>query len=174
MYGSRWVNRLRFKRHGENGVWANKFMAGRINKHGLSDYIPADVRRTVRRDCGFGCVVCGLAIAQYEHFDPPFEDAMAHRAKGIALLCGACHDKKSRGFWSTDKVAEARRDPRTFKRGYAHDAFDPRPPFTLWIGSSYFKDVRTIVRTVEGEDWFRIDEPEAATGPCRYQSPSPI
>lgn len=142
-------------------------MAGRINKYGLTDYIPAEVKRAVRRECGFGCVICGFAIAQYEHFDPPFEEAIAHHPAGIALLCGGCHDKKTRGFWSSSKVAEARRKPITFKNGYAHDTFDIQSPFVLRIGSSSFEDVSTIVRTNEGECWFQIEEPETENAPIQ-------
>jgi hypothetical protein len=142
-------------------------MAGRINKYGLTRDIPAHVKLAVRRECGFGCVICGLAIAQYEHFDPPFKDAGAHDPAGIALLCGGCHDKKTHGFWSASKVAEARRDPITFKNGYARDALDLQSPFVLRIGSSSFEDVSTIVRTREGEYWFQIEEPEAETAPIR-------
>lgn len=142
-------------------------MAGRINKYGLTDYIPAEVRQAIRRECGFGCVICGLAITQYEHFDPPFEEARVHHPAGIALLCGGCHDKKTRGFWSASKVAEARRNPITFKNGYARDFFDLRSPFVLRIGNSSFEDVSIIVRTHEGEHWFMIEEPEVEGAPIR-------
>lgn len=143
-------------------------MPRRINKYGLTDYISAEVRRAIRHECGFGCVICGLAFAQYEHFNPPFEEAKEHNAAGIALLCGACHDKKTRGFWSASKVAEARRNPITFKNGYARDAFDLQSPFILRIGSSSFKHVSTIVRTHEGEHWCVIKEPEAEGAPVRF------
>lgn len=142
-------------------------MAGRINKYGLTDNIPPEVRRIVRRECGFGCVICGYAIAQYEHFDPPFEEAKEHNPSGIALLCGGCHDKKTRGFWSASKVAEARRSPITFKIGYSRNAFDLKSPFVLRVGSSSFENVSTVVRTNEGERWFVIEEPETEGGPVR-------
>lgn len=140
-------------------------MPGRINKYGLSDRIPAAIRRTVRRECGFGCVLCGAAIAHYEHFAPPFEEAKEHHADGIAFLCASCHDRKTRGMWSADTVAAARRKPITFRRGCAHDAFDISGPLTLWLGSSVFHDVASIVRTREGESWFSVLPPEEAGGP---------
>ena len=49
-----------------------------INKHGLPRTIPPDVKRAVRRACGFGCVICGLGIVDYEHVDPTFADALVH------------------------------------------------------------------------------------------------
>jgi len=145
-------------------------MTRRINRHGLSDYIPADVARVVRRECGYGCVVCGLAFAQYEHFDPPFEDATTHSPEGIALLCGACHDKKSRGVWSAEKVALARRDPITFRRGFARDAFDLASPLTLRVGDTSLDNVRSVIRTLEGERWMAIEPPEVAGGPVQVSA----
>jgi hypothetical protein len=145
-------------------------MASRFNKHGLADYIPSEVRLAVRQQCGFGCVVCGLAIAQYEHFDPPFEEAREHRAEGICLLCGACHDKKTRGIWSPAKVAAARSSPITFAKGGSKDAFDLAAPLALWIGDSLFLQVNTIVRTREGEQWLSIESSELPGGPVRISA----
>lgn len=142
-------------------------MGGRVNKYGLTDYIPAEVRRAVRRDCGYGCVICGLAFVQYEHFDPTFEEAKEHRPEGIALLCGACHDKKTRGVWSPDKIVAARRSPITFKGGHARDTLDIVAPFTLWLGSSSFENVSTIIKTQEGERWLSIEPSELEGGPIR-------
>lgn len=141
-----------------------------VYQNGLSRHIPAAIRRQVRRACGFGCVVCGLAFAQYEHFDPPFEEAVEHRVEGIALLCGACHDKKTRGFWSQEKIALARSTPITFHGGRARDVFDLRPPFTLWLGNTRFERVSTIVKTREGERWLSIEEPEDPEGPLRVSA----
>ena len=50
------------------------------NEHGLPRHIPADVARAVRQECGFGCVICGVALIQYEHFDPEFAEAREHVA----------------------------------------------------------------------------------------------
>ncbi|MBM4124909.1 MAG: HNH endonuclease [Nitrospira sp.] len=140
------------------------------NRYGLSREIPEDVKRIVRRECGFGCVICGLAIAQYDHFDPPFKDAKEHNPAGIVALCGACHDKKSRGFWSAEKIAEARKKPITFQAGYSRDAFDLKSPFVLGLGSSPISNVSTIVRTEEGERWFVIEDSEVQGGPVRLSA----
>jgi hypothetical protein len=145
-------------------------MGERINKYGLSDYIPAEVRRLVRRECGYGCVICGLAFVTYEHFDPPFEEATEHKPEGIALLCWACHHKKSSRMWSPQKVAAARSNPITFKNGFAHDAFDLTAPFSLRLGTSTVENVSSIVKTQEGERWLSIEAPEVAGGPVRLSA----
>lgn len=84
-------------------------MRTEINKHGLSRYIPADVRREVRQRSKFGCVICRRGFYQYEHIDPPFDDAMVHNPDHICCLCGACHDSVTRGHLSKDAVKTAYR-----------------------------------------------------------------
>jgi len=140
------------------------------NIYGLDRHIPQDVRRQIRQECGFGCVICGLAIAQYEHIDPPFSEAKAHDPQKMALLCGTCHDHVTRGVWSKDKVIYARKSPITFSRGYAKDAFDFRDPFDLFVGNSRFRDIRCIIRKGDGEEWFTIEPPETPDGPPRLSA----
>lgn len=38
-------------------------MQTETNRHGLSRYIPPNIKRTIRKQCGFGCVVCGVAFS---------------------------------------------------------------------------------------------------------------
>jgi hypothetical protein len=140
------------------------------NKYGLDRNIPESVRRLVRQECGFGCVICGLAIAQYEHIDPPFAEAKAHDPKNIALLCGGCHDRITRGIWSKERVILARKSPITFSQGFSRDAFDFRDPFDLFVGNSRFRDIRCIVRKETGEEWFTIEPPEAPDAPPRISA----
>jgi hypothetical protein len=142
-------------------------MPRKRNKFGLSRDIPAPIERAVRQECGFGCVICGNAFTTYEHFDPPFKDATAHRAVGIALLCGGCHGPKTRTFWSPQKVARARLNPKALEAGYSSILHDLCSPFVLSVGSSSVQGVSTIVRTQEGERWFTIDEPEEDGAPMR-------
>jgi len=82
-------------------------MSDQKNAHGLTRDIPPDVSRRVRQDCGFACVVCGGLGKQYDHFDPEFKDCTAHRAEGIALVCGTCHDEK-RMTISSERIGKFR------------------------------------------------------------------
>jgi hypothetical protein len=109
------------------------------NKHGLrrSD-LTEDVRRAVRQRCGFACVVCGSMLYQYEHFDPPFEDAKKHRAEGITLLCGGCHDKVTRGTWSKDRVRQYN-DNVTTKKRTPRFPLDLHGPIQIVIGTTLFR-----------------------------------
>ena len=100
-------------------------MSSEINKHGLTRTIPRDVAREVRQRCGFGCVVCGNAFFQYDHFDPEFVDAEKHNADGIALLCWEHHGKKKAGLLSEEDYKLARESPAAFKNGHAATQWTP-------------------------------------------------
>ena len=93
------------------------------NKQGLSRYIPSDIRRAVRQRSGFGCVLCGCAIGEYEHVVPEFKDATSHNLDGIAYLCPTCHAKVTKGLIDKKTVLEAMRNPWAIRHGHCHDAF---------------------------------------------------
>lgn len=106
------------------------------NTYGLSRHIPSPVMREVRQRCGFGCVVCGNAIYDFEHFDPDFKDATAHVASGITLLCPTCNQKKARGWLPVEKVTLANASPFCLTKGFASEVFDFLPgPINFIAGS---------------------------------------
>lgn len=92
----------------------------KINRHGLSRDIPHEVKRIVRQECGFGCAICGNAVIEYHHFDPPFHDAHEHSPEGIIALCPACHIKFD--HISAQYMREFRVSPRCKRDGFAHEA----------------------------------------------------
>ena len=109
-------------------------------------------------------------MAQYEHIDPPFAQAKQHEPSKIALLCGACHDKVTRGLWSKQKIAQARIKPITFNHGEARDAFDINGPLTLHLGSSSYEDIKCIVRTGSGNTWLGVAPADVEGGPYRLSA----
>ena len=48
------------------------------NKHGLSRYIPTNIKLEIRRKSKFGCVMGRCGIYEYEHIIPEFYDATEH------------------------------------------------------------------------------------------------
>ena len=95
-----------------------------VNAHGLNRNIPSDVKRQVRQKCGFGCVICGLAIVQYEHVEPEFKDAKFHDPDSITLLCPQCHAKITTKMWSKARVKLAMKAPKCRQIGYTREFFD--------------------------------------------------
>jgi hypothetical protein len=146
-------------------------MAARTNKHGLTDDIPEPIARRIRQECGFGCVLCGMAVAQYEHFDPPFAEATEHAAHGIALLCGSCHDRKTRGRLSVDAIRKGRAAPLTFKNGASREAFEIHGWPTITVGSNTFANCKAPILHVDtNERLFYVEPPEAAGAPYRLSA----
>lgn len=145
------------------------------NRFGLSRDIPSDVRRRVRRRCGFGCVVCGSAIITYEHFDPPFRDAKKHQAEGITLLCGSHQLESSKGLLSRESIARFNVHPCCLQRGYASHPLDlgSRRPRVL-MGGTNFTNCGTGI-AFNGQWMFRVREPEPHSRRWRLSAvfPSP-
>jgi len=137
------------------------------NKYGLGRYIPSDVRRKVRQECGFGCVLCGCAIYEYEHVDPPFNEAREHEPDKIALLCGTHHSAVTRGILSKDTVKQARKNPRCFQNGFSFGAFDVsnQTPIIV-LGTITFEETPILVEAF-GDPLLKIDTPEEDGGPFR-------
>jgi hypothetical protein len=99
-------------------------MSSPVNKFGLSRDIPDPLKREARQACGFGCVICGASIVEYEHFDPDFAEAREHNPARIALLCPSCHANVTRKFWPKEKVKTARLAPRCKQTNFSWGAFD--------------------------------------------------
>ena len=137
-----------------------------MNKHGLARSIPEPVMREVRQRCGFGCVICGRAIVQYDHFAPERVDAQEHRADGITLLCGYCHDKKTRGIIGVEEIKRFDSDPVCKRNGFTHDfLFASREGIHFQIGSATFR--RHAVIAYENELLVGFAPPETDNGPLR-------
>jgi len=106
----------------------------KVNKCGLSRTIPADVRRKVRQQSGYGCVICGMGVIQYEHVAPEYHEAKFHDPSAITLLCPSCHSKVTTGFYSKQKVLQAMKSPVAMQKGFSKDFFDfcgPHPSIKL-------------------------------------------
>jgi hypothetical protein len=137
------------------------------NKYGLDRDIPPDIKRTVRQRCGFGCVVCGLGIFEYEHVDPEFSEAKEHNAEKIALLCSQCHSKVTRGYWSKEKIQKAMHNPLCRQEGYAKEVFDFCEGYpSLQFGGSLLSNCPIPIQ-VSGQPLFKIEKPEQEGGPFR-------
>ncbi len=121
------------------------------NNEGLTRKVPADVRRAVRKACGFGCVVCGCAVYDYDHHSPQFKDAKTHDVAGISLLCQTCHTKKKKGLLTEEAYSQARTAPYCLREGNA---------WTDWVSSEPYAPqlVIGLLTLVGGSSLFRVDD----------------
>lgn len=122
-----------------------------VNKYGLSRLIPEDVKRAVRKSCGFGCIFCGNWLYQYEHIDPQFKDARTHDPAKICLLCLDHHGKVTAGRIGKQEVSDQYKHPIALSRGYANDYLDFKSKLHVVMGRIFFHEPASII-SVDGVD----------------------
>ena len=84
--------------------------------------IPKEVKREVRQRCGFGCVICGIPLCEYEHM-LEWAAVRRHVASEITLLCPQHHAEKSRGLLPIEDVIKANETPYNLQKGVAKNHF---------------------------------------------------
>lgn len=140
------------------------------NQYGLSRSIPEGIKRQVRQHCGYGCILCGSAIVEYEHIRPEFAKAKVHDANGIALLCPTCHARKTRNFISAGRVMEAMAKPAAKESGFAFSELEAQEghPYII-IGGMTLRNCRTPVE-VRGFPLVSIENAEINRGPYQISA----
>ncbi len=137
------------------------------NKFGLSRSIPENIKREVRQRCGFGCIICGSLIIEYEHIDPEFHNAEKHESDKITLLCPKCHAKVTKGLLSKEEIKNYNKDPFCKKHHLAKDSFlENSKSFhkVIFAGNQFFncpipikvKDLPLIKITKDKDDIFLL------------------
>lgn len=141
-----------------------------INQHGLARTIPADVALEVRRRCGFGCVVCGASVVDYEHIEPEFKDAKWHDPGAIALLCGGCHDNVTRRRWSKGKIKRALASPYCKSSKFSWGELDVgmEPP-VIYLGTNLLWRCDVCI-AIGPYPVFSVRPPEEIDGPFRVSA----
>lgn len=91
--------------------------------------IPNEVKREVRQRCGFGCVVCGCPIYEYEHMKE-YAIVKRHISEEITLLCPMHHSLKTRKLLSPLVIEENNKDPYNRRNSYT------KPEFLNYFGNS--------------------------------------
>jgi hypothetical protein len=135
------------------------------NKHGLSRDIPAQVKLHVRQNSGFGCVICGLGIYDYEHIEPEFKDATEHDPNGIILLCPTHHALKTRGILPKAEIVGHMRSPASLKAGFTFGPlYYSGGPIIVRMGNSKFQDTPYPI-TVGGIPMLAVERPNDDGGP---------
>ncbi len=72
--------------------------------------IPEPIKRQVRQECSFGCVICGCPVFDYDHIIP-YATVKEHKPENLTLLCKQHHSDKTTKKLSVERVIEARKQP---------------------------------------------------------------
>jgi hypothetical protein len=78
--------------------------------------ISPQIMLEVRRRCGFGCVICGLPLYEYDHI-LGWAEVHQHVADEITLLCDRHHREKTNGLLPSQLVIDANQDPFNLRQG---------------------------------------------------------
>jgi hypothetical protein len=109
------------------------------------DDIPEDVKRTLRREVGFGCPICRIPFLKWHHFDPPYRVCPHNNPEGMIALCAEHSDEADNNNWSIEQLRALK------KKELSGD--DIRGTFPSWahsnvlvrIGRSYCGGCRSIL-----------------------------
>lgn len=130
----------------------------KINKHGLSRTIPSNVKRAIRHQDGYGCIICGNMLVDYEHIDPLFCDAVEHNPANMALLCSNHHDQVTRKILPKRIIKECKANPYCKQHGFAFSYYFPHPEdIKIKCGTSYFENTKIIIE-INGKPIIWIEE----------------
>lgn len=78
--------------------------------------IPLPIQREVRQRCGFGCVICGMPLYEYEHMEE-WAVVKRHVSEEITLLCDQHHREKTGGLLPKEVIREANENPYNLREG---------------------------------------------------------
>jgi hypothetical protein len=85
--------------------------------------IPDPIKRAVRQRCGFGCVLCGLPLYEYDHI-LGWANVHRHVVEEIFLLCDKHHKERTNKLLPDSDVIAASKDPFNLRSGVS-------PPYDL-------------------------------------------
>ncbi|ANQ21644.1 hypothetical protein BA893_08170 [Vibrio natriegens] len=115
------------------------------NKHGLKRYIPQDIRQKIRKDAGYGCVICGSMFCDYEHIEPEFNNAHEHNPEHMTLLCGGCHHHVTGKRKSKKTVWKAKAKPFALTHGYVRERLELCEDDVIRLGSNTIEFTQVAV-----------------------------
>jgi len=109
---------------------------------------PIEVRRTLRREVGFGCPAdgCGNRYLYWHHFDPPWSERQHHDPGGMIALCGKHHAKADAGAYTKEQLHQLKQTPFARGRGVAGRFDWLRHELLLVVGGSFYLRTPVAVR----------------------------
>lgn len=102
-----------------NNIFINR---PRVEKHTpmfTNRNIPEPMKREIRQRCGFGCVICGSIIYDYDHMLKDWSEVKEHISQDITLLCPGHHREKTNGLLTRQQVEAANKNPYNFKNHFS-------------------------------------------------------
>lgn len=102
-----------------------------------------EMKRSIRKRCGYGCIICGASIYTYHHING-FRDEVGHIESEITLLCDSCHRKTTNGIIPLAEIMRADADPINRQPSTPHSR-----PEKIW----YSRDLICEARVGSNRAW---------------------
>ena len=80
------------------------------------EHIPESIKRAVRQRCGFGCVICGMPVFDYEHIEE-YSKVKKHEEHNITLLCPNHHSATTTTKLTKERIIESDNNPYNIRKG---------------------------------------------------------
>ena len=117
-----------------------------MNYNSQRSKIPLPIQREIRQRCGFGCVICGLPLYDYDHIIG-WTEIKRHIADEITLLCNTHHREKTSRLLPNEVVIEANKNPHNLKEGVSK-------PYDLhYSGSECETNIGSVIITTKDEGY---------------------
>lgn len=122
----------------------------------ISRDIPEAIKRSVRQRCGFGCVICGHPIVEYDHIDD-YSKNKRHDLGNLTLLCRNHHGDKTHKRIPIETLRYYNNNPYVKRMGWVnpygtiHQATS-RPIFNFGSNVFYLPENGSILPIVFGRD----------------------
>lgn len=109
---------------------------------------PAEVRKQLRREVGFGCPVkgCCSPYLSWHHFDPPWAKREHHNPEGMVALCRIHHDQADRGAFTVDQLKALKLEGRDRNQQVAGRFNWMRQQILAVVGGNFYYEVPTIIQ----------------------------
>lgn len=101
--------------------------------------IPLPIQRAIRQRCGYGCVICGMPLYEYDHIED-WAVVQQHVSDEITLLCDQHHREKTAGLLPKEVVQESNNNPYNLIEGVSkpYDLHFAGKQAQILIGSNSF------------------------------------
>lgn len=117
-----------------------------MNEKSERPKISLPIQREVRQRCGFGCVICGLPLYDYDHIIG-WAETERHNANEITLLCDKHHREKTAKLLPNEMVIEANKNPHNLRQGVSK-------PYDLhYSGSECETNIGSVIFTTKDEGY---------------------
>lgn len=108
--------------------------------------IPESIKRALRQEAQFGCVICGCPIIEYHHIEP-YSVVGEHEPSNLVVLCPTDHHRADCNELSTSRILEAKKNPFNAKTACSKQdiSFGRFDDLVLIIGGNRYINNDTIL-----------------------------